>query len=149
MTAGSWVRAVRRSRRLSVRELAELAGIPRTTVSRIETGQTVPRLDTFVRLILAAGYDLAAVDEHGRLLALDPVHDELRDHGGRHFPAHLGWDRTPGYIEGGWWGWYRVAWWFQDQAKPDFTYWRRREQSRYTGRDTDCHEIGRVWDDAT
>jgi transcriptional regulator with XRE-family HTH domain len=43
---------------LSQRELAEKAGIPQSTIGRIETGKIDPRTSTLSRLIRACGYDL-------------------------------------------------------------------------------------------
>ena len=53
--AGRLVRAARWRADLSQRALAQAAGVPRSTVARIESGHVSPRVDTFVRLLEAAG----------------------------------------------------------------------------------------------
>lgn len=45
----------RSSAGLSQRELAARAGMPQSTVARIERGQLMPRVDTFDRLLRASG----------------------------------------------------------------------------------------------
>jgi predicted transcriptional regulator len=52
--AGRLMRAARIRADLTQRALAEAAGVPGSTVARIETGQVSPRLDTFLRLLEAA-----------------------------------------------------------------------------------------------
>jgi transcriptional regulator with XRE-family HTH domain len=152
---GRWVRAARRVRRRSQRELAVLAGVPPSTVGRIESGASVPKLDMFVRLLGALGYELAVVDRHGCVLTLDDDHDRLRDGGGRRFPAHLDWDETPTYWDcfnpdrRSWWGWERIAWPFGPGKPPTHTYWRRTEPGRLDPSDPRTGEYGRIWDDAT
>ena len=59
--AGRYLRAARIEADLSQRALAVAAGLPRSTVGRIERGRVSPRVDTFMRLLEAAGVD-AAVD---------------------------------------------------------------------------------------
>ncbi|WP_037366112.1 helix-turn-helix domain-containing protein [Nakamurella lactea] len=82
---------VRRARRLadvSQRELAERAGVGKSSVARAERGREPISLTTFVRLISATGLTLALSDQHG-----DPVapmrSDAITDRGGRYYPAHL------------------------------------------------------------
>ena len=43
---------------LSQRELAEKAGLPQSTVGRIESGAVDPRFETLMTLLRACGYDL-------------------------------------------------------------------------------------------
>jgi transcriptional regulator with XRE-family HTH domain len=150
------VRAARRSRRVSQRELAEMARVPRSTVDRAEAGQVVPRLPTFMALLGALGYELVAVDRAGTRLELDDEHDALRDGAGRRFPAHLEADRTPGYFEQGrlmrrWWGWERIAWPAGPGQPPEFTYWLRRRppwKGKY-GHLVERPDPQRWWEDAT
>jgi transcriptional regulator with XRE-family HTH domain len=127
--AGRWLRAVRRQRQLSQRELADRAKVPLSTISRIESGASVPRLDTFVAILARAGYELVISDNCGRMLQLDADHDRLRDRGNRRFPAHLESGKTPWYFDhenpNRWWGWERIAWPFTDDWVPEHTYWRR------------------------
>jgi transcriptional regulator with XRE-family HTH domain len=142
------IRAVRRTRRLSQRELAAIAGIPASTLGRIEAGRTDPRVATLVRLVRAAGYELVVCDQQNRLLAVDEEHERLVDRAGRQFPAHLTSLKTPHPFDGEWWGWGRIAWWPGQPKVPEYIYRRRREllQLPRTGpRDNRL----RVWDDAT
>jgi transcriptional regulator with XRE-family HTH domain len=128
MEAGRWIRAVRRTGRLSQRELAERAGVPRSTVERIESGASSPRLETFAGLVAAAGLELVVCNADGRRVELDDSHDRLLDRGGRRFPAHLEYARTTGYFDFSgrtWWGWHNIAWPFTDEWVPEFTYWHR------------------------
>jgi transcriptional regulator with XRE-family HTH domain len=90
------MRAVRRQAGLSQRELAERAGVPKSTVARIESGSTTnPRFRIVERLVQAAGGELAVRDHSddngdGRDGVTPAVpHDRLRDTAGRRYPAHL------------------------------------------------------------
>jgi len=67
LQAGQQLRAIRKHRKLSQKAAAELAGISRMTVSKIERGQSLS-FDTLVRLLRAYGLlnrlnDLLAVPE--------------------------------------------------------------------------------------
>lgn len=82
--SGNLVREARRRAALSQRELARRAGTAQSVVARIELGQTNPTLETLIRLLSAAGFDLDAhltprpvVDSHmlddvARILRLSP-----------------------------------------------------------------------------
>lgn len=146
------VRAARSSRGISQRELAELAGLPNTTVARIEAGHVDPKFGTFDRLMAAAGYGLALVDGLGRLLAPDENRDRLVDRAGRRLPAHLKAAEHPNSLDAPgryWWGWYRVAWPLGDNH-PAAVYWRRRRPPRPISDSKDPRkELGYLWDDAT
>lgn len=147
LNAGLLLRAARRSRRLSQRELAEHAGVPRSTVDRIESGRTDPRVGTFVAIMQAVGYGLLVGDRFGNLLVADDEHDRLRDRGFRRFPAHLPAEEVDGWPGSGrlsnWWGWGRIAWLPEDSAVPTHTYLMR---DRYWD---DPYYADRRWDDAT
>jgi transcriptional regulator with XRE-family HTH domain len=65
MDPGRILRDARVTARMTQRELARAAGIPQSTVARIERGQLVPRVDTLDRLIRAAGYELRAEQRPG------------------------------------------------------------------------------------
>ena len=98
MDAAQWLRSARWARRISQRELAELADLPRSTVDRIESGRTVPRFDTFTALLAAVGYEIRVVDRHGRELGRTRSGNgppSYIDRGGRQFPAHLPARKTP------------------------------------------------------
>lgn len=58
---GSFVRDVRESRGLSQKDLAEISGISQPNISAIENGRRSPSADTLNRLLVACGYELAAV----------------------------------------------------------------------------------------
>ena len=138
------LRAARRTRRLSQRELAAIAGLPSSTLARIEAGRTEPRVSTLARALESLGYELVVCDHWGRLLTVDEERERLVDRAGRHFPAHLQSGKTPGPVEGGWWGWYRIAWW--PREAPEYTYWRRRRLPQLGDGGGWQQE---VWDDAT
>jgi transcriptional regulator with XRE-family HTH domain len=53
------LREARRRAGLSQRALARRVGVPQPTVARIESGATVPRVDTLDRLLAACGSSLA------------------------------------------------------------------------------------------
>ncbi|HYN93642.1 MAG TPA: GNAT family N-acetyltransferase [Pilimelia sp.] len=100
------VRALRRAADLSQRELAAVAGVPQSTVARIEAGRAAdPSFRTVERLTHAAG---------GRVTMTPPAptgppppdgDPALRDRAGRRFPAHL--DAAAVTRPEQWWG----AWW--------------------------------------
>jgi transcriptional regulator with XRE-family HTH domain len=59
-TARHILRDARRAAGLSQRQLAALAGVPHSTVARIEALLTSPRVDTLERLLRAAGHALTS-----------------------------------------------------------------------------------------
>jgi transcriptional regulator with XRE-family HTH domain len=83
---GASLRAGRRRRCLSQRELARLLGVSPSTVARLEAGSGQPRLAEVVRALAAVG---------GRLVLERPVRptrmsgEYVRDQAGRRLPAHL------------------------------------------------------------
>jgi transcriptional regulator with XRE-family HTH domain len=58
MTAARLLTGARRRAGLSQRAIAEAAGVPQSTVARIELGSLSPRTDTMERLLRAAGQTL-------------------------------------------------------------------------------------------
>ena len=58
--------------------MAMRAGIPQSTVGRIETGRLVPRLDTVERLLRAAGQTLATEPQLGEGVDRTLIHQLLR-----------------------------------------------------------------------
>ena len=60
MEARRLLRHARQRAGVSQRGLAEAAGVPQSTVARIERGQLSPRVDTLDRLLRAAGQTVSA-----------------------------------------------------------------------------------------
>ena len=60
MVYGSFVRAVRLSRGMTQRQLAEVSGVLASNISAIEHDRRMPSADTLNRLLVACGYELAA-----------------------------------------------------------------------------------------
>ena len=77
MNSAYILRESRKKAGLTQRELARRAGVPQSVVGKIETGRTTPRVDTFDRLLRAAGHRLIAtpaageVDQHDWGLVLE------------------------------------------------------------------------------
>ncbi len=61
MRARTLLRAARKRAGLTQRELARRTGMPQTTIARIETGQTDPRVDTLNRLLAGCG-EIATIE---------------------------------------------------------------------------------------
>jgi transcriptional regulator with XRE-family HTH domain len=111
-------------RGVSQRELAERAGVPRSTLDRIEAGTTDPRLSTVTRLLAAVGFELLVTNEHGRPLRIDVLRETLVDGRGRRFPPHWEYEPITGNWDDNWWGHYRNA--IRNREwQPTHTYWRR------------------------
>ncbi|WP_375487217.1 helix-turn-helix domain-containing protein [uncultured Jatrophihabitans sp.] len=158
VSAATWSLACRKARTLSQRELAELAGLSRSTVDRLESERGRAAFDTVVTVLAATGYALVAVDSHGRPLRVRGASDGPFDRAGRRLPVHLHPHRTLGYRESPtydrwtWWGWHCIAWWDGQDTVPDWTFRKRRRELPRLGkrheRDSGL-DLGRVWDDAT
>jgi transcriptional regulator with XRE-family HTH domain len=128
---GALLRALRRKADLSQRELAARAGVPASTVARIESGQAAdPKFRTIERLVRAAGGGLAVGDPPaGEPDEAEPDEAEpdenVRDAVGRRYPAHLDTRevRTAKDWSGAWWAyWYdlpRERW---PVRAPEVTY---------------------------
>ena len=78
MTASRLLRHARRSAGLSQRALAEAAGVPQSTVARIELGRLSPRADTLERLLRAAGRTLSVEPLLGVGIDRTQIHELLR-----------------------------------------------------------------------
>lgn len=57
---GAFLRQVRESRGLSQAQLADVAGISQPNLSAYENDRRAPSLDTFNRILVSCGYELAA-----------------------------------------------------------------------------------------
>jgi transcriptional regulator with XRE-family HTH domain len=66
MKASRMLRSTRLRVGLTQRELADKAGLPQSTIGRIETGRTDPGVGTLTRLLRACGYDLAVEPRLGQ-----------------------------------------------------------------------------------
>jgi HTH-type transcriptional regulator/antitoxin HipB len=86
--AGRLLMRARREADVSQRDLAERAGLARSTVAGLEAGTRSVRLEVFVRLLAAAGARLAVLGPDGEEL-VPFAEDTVRDNAGRRFPAHL------------------------------------------------------------
>jgi transcriptional regulator with XRE-family HTH domain len=150
MHSAEVLRAARSLRRVSQRELAVLSGVPRTTIDRIESSRSVPRIDTMCRLLASIGCELVARTTVGGRLPVGETNRFLRDRGGRHYPAHLPTEPMTSYMQGSdWWGWFRVAWQMTDDAVPPVTYRRRTDYRPPVVGDPGKPLGKRIWDDAT
>ncbi|MFC8850134.1 MULTISPECIES: helix-turn-helix domain-containing protein [unclassified Micromonospora] len=116
--AAGIIRAVRRRADASQRELAVYAGVHPSTIGRIEAGALTPSIAVLRRLLAAAGFRLAVVDEFGRVLQPMRDRDDTRDGAERRYPSHLDTilDPEPG------------EWWADvyGLARPPETFYRNR-----------------------
>ncbi|XTZ16988.1 helix-turn-helix domain-containing protein [Micromonospora echinospora] len=144
---GAVLRALRRRADLSQRELAGRAGVPKSTVARIESGGAVdPRFRTVERLVRAAGGEVAVGVASGERLAAVPAvpHDGWRDDADRRYPAHLDVRevRTLKDWPGAWWAdWYNLPPERWPLPVPPATYdldRRRRDRRREVDRMLRC-----------
>lgn len=78
--AGNLLRLGRSRRRVTQRQLAELAGVPQSTIARIESGDRQPSVPTLYRL-------LAALDLEPRIRLEDyDDHDDVLDRLAQRYP---------------------------------------------------------------
>jgi len=128
--AGVQLRRARRLARLSQRELAARAQVPLSTLARIEAGTTAdPHVGTLAALFAAAGCTLTVLSRAREELPEHPW-ETPRDHGVRHYPAHLDlWPVNRPYAVHpvvDWWGWYRSWAWKRGARIPVLTFNRLR-----------------------
>jgi predicted transcriptional regulator len=76
--ASEVLRQVRRRAGLSQRELHRLTGVAQPTIARIESGLTVPRIDTFSRLLEACGETLLSAPANDAAIDREVVRHLLR-----------------------------------------------------------------------
>ena len=65
MRAARMLRYARRRAGMTQRALAVATGVPQSSIARIETGITSPRVDTLLRLLRATGSELEAAPRLG------------------------------------------------------------------------------------
>ena len=82
MRISSVVREARRRAGLSQGQLAERAGVPKSTVGRIESGTRKPSTEMVERLVRAAGFDISV-----SLSEPDPGTDSMFERTLRRSPA--------------------------------------------------------------
>ena len=82
MSIANIVREARRRSGLTQAELAERAGVPKSTVGRIESGARVPSTEMVERLVQGAGLNVSA-----SLSDLDPGTDSMFERTLRRSPA--------------------------------------------------------------
>jgi len=136
MDVAAYLRAARGLRGMSQRALALRAGVPVSTVDRIEAGVTDPRLSTVTRLFEVTDFYVTVANDAGRPLRLDETRERLIDGRGRHFPPHWEYAEITGKIDDNWWGHYRNK--IRDRGwRPSHTYWYRYP------------DLSPPWDEAT
>jgi transcriptional regulator with XRE-family HTH domain len=74
---GTLLQKARRRANLSQRGLAARAGLPQSTVGRIESGSTDPRASTLSRLLRACGFELEAEPRLGLGVDRTQIRDRL------------------------------------------------------------------------
>lgn len=78
MDTSTAVRAARHSAGLNQRELARRAGVPQSTVARIESAALDPRSGTVERLLRAAGFELVVQPRPGAGVDRSQMRERLR-----------------------------------------------------------------------
>lgn len=64
------VRAVRKEKKLTIMQLAELSGVSKSHISEIETGKQMPTIDVLCRLADALEVEPAALFKHEKKIPL-------------------------------------------------------------------------------
>ena len=77
METSKVLRKARRQARLSQRRLAELAGMPQSTVARIESGDIDARATTLSRLLRMCGFDLEPLRRPGEGVDRSQIRERL------------------------------------------------------------------------
>ena len=62
-TFGELIKEQRIKQGLSLREVSEMSGVSRAALSRWETGQRVPSIETFNKVMAALGAELYVMDK--------------------------------------------------------------------------------------
>jgi transcriptional regulator with XRE-family HTH domain len=98
-TAANLISEARSAARLSARALARLAGVPPSTVLRIEAGQVDPTVGMLRRLLDAASHDLKIGSSKRPASARGPVLAELADAWSEKPDGHPDWTRLKGFLD--------------------------------------------------
>jgi predicted transcriptional regulator len=77
MESQELLRSIRGRAGLTQRRLAQLAGVPQSTVSRIESGAIDPRISTLSRLLRSCGYELEARPRLGQGVDTSLIRERL------------------------------------------------------------------------
>jgi transcriptional regulator with XRE-family HTH domain len=97
LDSGAILRDARADAGLSRRALAAKAGVPTSTVSRIEQGQSDPTLTMLARLVEAAGRDLVVESRpRGDVLSLAQLATAFSDENGQ---RKIDWTRLRGFVD--------------------------------------------------
>lgn len=75
-TIGARVRELRLSRGWSQQRLAEMAGLCKDAITRVERGHRKPRLDTLSRIATAVGFPLTKLVDFDEAVPHEPATDE-------------------------------------------------------------------------
>lgn len=78
MDVATVLRQARRRKGWSQRRLAEVSGLPQSTVGRIESGAVVPRVDTLVHLLRACDEGLEVMPLLGQGIDRSIIRELLR-----------------------------------------------------------------------
>lgn len=106
----------RARRRMSQREFAELLGVSKSRLARLEQGEGLQPLRLLQRVLAAGGFRLTVVDTEAD--EWDAVYDtwQFRDRRGRRFPAH--------HVARPRKGMTRWEWVYEPGPEPPFTWGR-------------------------
>jgi transcriptional regulator with XRE-family HTH domain len=85
MNVGKTVLDARTAAKLSQRQLAARAGVPQSTVARIESGKLMPRVDTLDRILRAADVRVAVEPLPGAGVDRSQIREMLRRTPSRRF----------------------------------------------------------------
>ena len=131
LPVAGFVRRVRRIADLSQRQLAEVAGVSHSAVSKVESGAQAPSLRVFLRILAVAGLRVVVVDSDRRIVLPMAEWGDTRDGAERQYPAHL--DTILDPLPGDWWGD------IYGLLRPPETFWRDREAR-------DCQRARSQWE---
>jgi predicted transcriptional regulator len=71
MSTGKVIREIRREQKMPIGRLAELSGLHRNTVSRVEMGEGIS-LDNFEKILNALGYELEIMEKQNAVIQTVP-----------------------------------------------------------------------------